>query len=37
MLGTQRRTVLSLEAEATMSPDGENCTDVTASLCPSKR
>lgn len=37
MLGTQRRTVLSLEAEATRWPEGENWTEMTASLCPSKR
>lgn len=36
-LGTQRRTVLSLDEEATRWPVGENCTDRTASLCPFKR
>lgn len=37
MLGTQRRTVLSLEEEANRWPEGENWTEMTASLCPSKR
>lgn len=37
MLGTHRRTVLSLEAEATRWPEGENWTERTASLCPLKR
>ena len=36
-LGTQRRTVLSLDEEANRWPEGENCTDRTASLCPLKR
>lgn len=35
-LGTQRRTVLSLDDEATRWLEGENCTDRTASLCPLK-
>lgn len=37
MLGTQRRTVLSLEQEATRCPEGENWMEVTESSCPSKR
>lgn len=37
MLGTQSRTVLSLDEDATRWPEGENCTERTASLCPLKR
>ena len=28
-LGTHKRTVLSFDPEASMSPSGENCTEVT--------
>lgn len=36
-LGTQMRTVLSREPEASRCPDGEKFTQVTASLWPVKR
>lgn len=36
-LGTQRRTVLSREPEASRCPEGEKFTEVTASLWPVKR
>ena len=35
--GIHNRTVLSLEADATRWPEGENRTDMTWSLCPTKR
>ena len=37
MLGVHNLTVMSLEADTTRSPKGENWIPVIASLCPRKR
>ena len=37
MEGVHNRTVLSFEEEATSKSDGENCTPVMTSWCPTKR